>query len=965
MPSSLVYKFRNIQYCREASSFVLLMLSVSATQAGALNPGEVKTIDSTSAVESWTLNTNSELIANDAVTQNITALTAKLSVNGGYNQQIRLERLSIMNMNGGTIENTLGTGDALRLASSSAELTNSTVISNGSGLFLTRNIQDQTGSSVKLSNSTVTAVTFAAQINGLGVLDLSDSQLIATGAASQGVRLLNGTFRATNSSVIGGTTGLLIGSEPTRTGASTVTLDNSHIVGGSGPGISTDYANLTGPTVNIALANRSSLSGGNGNAIEVKQGATVDLVVDNSLVNGNVVVDNSSSANARFQNASMLTGNLENVAQISFDTQSTMNGDVLGADAVQFLNGSTLSGDLRDVDQVVFDTQSAMDGDVLGASSVRFLNASTMNGHLRNVDQVVFDTQSKMSGEILDAGNAQFLNGSTFNGNLRNVSQVVFDNQSTLTGSIESADSVQFQNGSTLIGNVHDVDQVVFNSLSKIVGGVTEVASLSLNNGSSLVGDVKAAQGGSVVLNNASTLNGAIENSSDLQIRNDSQWLTTGNATVHNLTLEKGVVHLGINHQLDVATLSGTGTFVIQTDVDTHDSGFLNVTQSASGDHKLQVTASGTNPANSDDVKIGNIASGDANFALSKLVDAGSRTYELAREGEGLYLRPNQTVSTSTNAAVAVAGSAPSILYGEMTTLNSRMGDRRLGSGGANSFGAARNGDSVKHLSNSVWTRSYGSQYNVSNAYGGGFTQNQRGFALGADTQAQLGGQQWLIGAFVGAGRTDLDLKNGSTATVDSVNAGVYGTLFDVESGLYLDVVGKVNQFDNKTKVTMSDGTRSRGKYKNLGLSATVETGKHIEFDNRMFIEPFVQVGLAAVEGKQYRMDSGLQVDTDAARSLQGKVGVTVGREFSLSGGGKLQPRARMAVGHEFVKSNDVEVNDDDFNSDPSSTNVEYAVGMNWVAAQKKWQVYAELGGSKGQSIDQNWSGNVGVSYNY
>ncbi|EJM62418.1 outer membrane autotransporter barrel domain-containing protein [Pseudomonas sp. GM50] len=827
-------------------SFTLLMLSVSATHAGVLNPGQSQTIDSTTPFESWTLNPGSELIANDALTGDIGAVGATLVVNGGSNQQIGLERLSVMNMVGGTVENTSGSGAAIRLASSSAQITNSTVTSNATGLLLTRNIQDQSGSSVKLVNSTVTASSVGAQVNGLGVLDLIDSTINATGATSDGVRLLNGSLSAINSSISGGDAGLRIGSEPARGEVSTVVLDNSRIEGRTGPAISTSLLNLQGAKASIYVLNGSTLVAGNGNILEINNGATVGLTVDRSSLVGNVVVDSGSAASTRFQNGASLTGNLQNVVQATLDTQSIMTGDVLA-----------------------------------------------------------------------QAG---------------------------------SGAAVMIDNGAVLKGNVN------------------KVLSLSLDHGGSMTGDVLTDIAGTVVLDNGSTLTGRIDNSTAVQISNAGQWVTTGNSSVQNLALEAGVVRLGDKdafHQLDVENLSGKGIFIMHADVDIDRTDFLNVTKNASGEHTLQVTASGTNPASPDVVKIGNIAGGDASFALSGLVDAGSRTYGLLREGEGLFLQPNQTVSTSTNAVLAIAGSAPSILYGEMTTLNSRLGDRRLGSGGEDTSTMARSDASVKNLSNSVWMRTYGNQYNVANAYGGGYTQNQQGFALGADTQAQLGGQQWLIGAFVGSGRTDIDLKNGSTATVDSLNAGIYGTLLDIASGMYVDVVGKVNQFDNKAKVTMSDGTRSKGNYKNRGVSATVEVGKHIRFDNGNFIEPFAQMGLAAVEGKQYRMDNGLEVDADAARSLLGKVGMTVGREIALDNGSKLQPRVRMAIGHEFVKSNDVQVNDDDFNSDPSSTSLEYTVGMNWIPAQKNWQVYGELGGSKGNTIDQNWSGSVGLSYNF
>jgi outer membrane autotransporter protein len=150
-----------------------------------------------------------------------------------------------------------------------------------------------------------------------------------------------------------------------------------------------------------------------------------------------------------------------------------------------------------------------------------------------------------------------------------------------------------------------------------------------------------------------------------------------------------------------------------------------------------------------------------------------------------------------------------------------------------------------------------------------------------------------------------------------------------------------------------------------MGLSGSVEVGKHIPLNRGYFIEPSAQIGVAAVEGKRYKLDNGLQVDSDETRSLLGKVGMTVGRELTLDNGSKLQPRLRAAVSHEFVNNNRLSVNDTSFNNDLSSTSLELTGGMNWVPANKKWQVYAEVGTSRGTKVDQELGGSVGLSYNF
>jgi outer membrane autotransporter protein len=208
-----------------------------------------------------------------------------------------------------------------------------------------------------------------------------------------------------------------------------------------------------------------------------------------------------------------------------------------------------------------------------------------------------------------------------------------------------------------------------------------------------------------------------------------------------------------------------------------------------------------------------------------------------------------------------------------------------------------------------------------------------------------------------------MDLKYGSSATVDSLNAGVYGSTFDVESGVFVNVMAKINQFDNKAKVTMSDGTRAKGDYKALGASGSVAVGKHIRLKDDYFVEPQVQLSTGVTQSDSYRLDNGLEVKADTMRSFQGKVGVRGGRVITLDNGSLLEPSLSTAVNHEFVKTNEVKINDESFDDDRASSAIEYGAGLKWTPAQRNWQVSGQVGGSKGTTVSQDWSGSVRVSY--
>ncbi|WP_240789140.1 autotransporter outer membrane beta-barrel domain-containing protein [Pseudomonas kribbensis] len=811
-----------------------------------LLPGESEVVTNPPAPEAWVVSQGGTLTVNNATALTIASQNANVVFNGGQSQRIDANTSSL-NMTGATVNSAAGRG-AIQLLNSNATINNSTITSTNSfGLLLGRNINTPASSSATVSgNSVITGVTGGVNAVGFAVLNLTDSTVVGTGATSYGVQLGGATLSATGSTITGAKDGLQIVTDSEGVNASTVTLDNTRVNGGTGSAIVLGSSARAGTVANINVSGNSELIGGDGSVLKAINRSTANFNVDGSTLAGDVIAETGSTVALLMQNGATLNGNLQNVTQSRFDTGATLNGNVAAV-----------------------------------------------------------------------AGTAA---------------------------------TISLDNGSAINGNVDNV------------------ASLSLNNGSSLTGNVNSDTNGSVLLDNGSVLTGQINNSGNLTINNAARWVMTGDSTVQNLGMNDGVVQMGTNEQfqqLNIGNLTGKGTFVMGTDLGTGSTDFLNVTGSASGQHQLLVSATGTTPVTAEPVKVGSIAAGTAAFTLANkdTVDAGTFVYRLKQDGQGLYLNPDkETVSTSTNTALALAGSARSVLNAEMNMLSDQIGDRGLSIRPDSALRAASDSDTTK-LSNSIWVRTYGNQYNVKNAYGDGYTQNQSGITGGADTTVDIAGSAWVVGGFVGASRTNMDLKYGSSATVDSLNAGVYGSTYDVESGVFVNVMAKVNQFDNKAKVTMSDGTRAKGDYKALGASGSVAVGKHIRLKDNWFVEPQVRVSTGATQSESYRLDNGLKVKADTMRSVQGNAGVRGGRVIALDNGSLLEPSLSLGANHEFVKANRVKINDDSFDDDRASSGVEYGAGLKWTPAQRNWQVSGQVGGSKGNTVNQNWSGSLRVSY--
>lgn len=495
-------------------------------------------------------------------------------------------------------------------------------------------------------------------------------------------------------------------------------------------------------------------------------------------------------------------------------------------------------------------------------------------------------------------------------------------------------------------------------SLDASNGNLLEVrndsqAEFSVDN-AQLNGNVWVEEGSSasVALANQATLTGQLENVAQLSVESGARWVMVDDATVGDLRLDGGTVQFGAAdayHRLSLNTLSGNGTFMMDADFSQELTDFLDVSGDASGNHGLLVGSSGDEPDRENSLRVVHTGGGDASFSLvNGPVDLGAFSYELVKRGDDWYLDgSSKIISPGTRTVLAMFNTAPTVWYGELTSLRSRMGELRLDDGKAG-----------------AWMRSYGNKYDVAASSGVAYRQTQHGFSIGADAPLPVGDGHWLLGVLAGHSRSDLDLSAGSQGEIDSYYLGLYTTWIDPQSGYYFDGVVKFNRFNNESKVALSDGKRAKGSYDNNGVGASVEVGRHLELADGYFIEPFTQWSAAYIDGKDYRLDNDLQASGEAVRSVLGKAGATAGRNFEFSEGRVVQPYVRAAYTHEFINNNDVKVNNHRFSNDLSGSRLELGAGVA-VSLMERLQLHADVEHSRGEQIDQPWGVNVGLRYSW
>jgi outer membrane autotransporter protein len=790
------------------------------------------------------------------------------------------------------------------------------------------------------------AATLGITSSAGGVIDLTNSSVTSAGEGgfAQGIFLTNANAILSNSTV---TSVSGIGISAVRgvssIGGSTVSLRNQAVVRGLQGGIAGNRfsdINVQNSTVEGTGANsfgirllEGSLSASGSTITGGLNGLTVGTDTQASAIIPTTIVLDSTRVEGRSGSAIVVGINapiFPTVANIVVRNGSSLiggNGTLLevgvGASVGFLVDNSHLTGNV-----VVASGSSA---------NVTLQNNASLTGDLQNVTSATLNNRANMTGNVLGA------------------SSVVIDNASTLTGNVQDAANITINNQSVMTGNVRGASSVVIDNASTFTGNLQDVANVTINNQSVMTGNVTAAPGSvaGLILDNGANLTGQVNNVANFSIGNQALWQMTDSQSVNNLTLNNGGrVRLGGNQdyfQLNVVNLAGSGRFEMGTDFNKGISDLLNVTGSAAGNHQLLVTSTGLDPVNDSSIKVVQSVAGSAQYGLvNDRVDVGAFTYRLVKEGDDWYLQPDkEVVSTPTRAVMAISAVAPTVIYGETVLLNNRMGDLRVNGGQTGG-----------------WVRSFGSRYSISNnAYGNGYSQNQYGFSMGVDTPVQIAGERVLLGVFAGYSKSNLDLSRGSSGEIDSTSIGLYGTWLG-DSGYYLDTVAKLNHFRNDAKVTMSDGKQTEGNYNNLGASASVEFGKHIDIKDGYYAEVFTQWQAASVQGKDFSLDNGLKADADTTHSMLGKAGVTLGRGMTLSNGSVLQPHIRAAFVHEFVQNNEVRVNDNKFNNDLSGSRFEVGAGASWTL-NDRWQLHAELDTSKGDNVTKDLGVNMGAHYTF
>ncbi|KAE9683366.1 autotransporter outer membrane beta-barrel domain-containing protein [Escherichia coli] len=893
-----------------------------------------------------TQNSGGAIYTNTSATLSGANINGSFSIADGSANNMRLENggnLSVLN--GHQATNTTINSGGLQYVSGGGSATNTTV--NGGGEMVVHGIATDTiinsgGLQAVSGGGSATNTT----VNGGGeivVHGIATDTIINSG----GLQAVSGGGSATNTTVNGG-------GEMVVHGIATDTIINSgglQSVSGGGSATNTTV-NGGGEMVVHGIATDTIINSGGLQAVSGGGSAT------NTTVNGGghqSVYISGSVAETNINSGGMLQvesgGSASQVTQNSggalvTNTSSVVNGtndkgsfSIIGGRATNMLleNGGYLT---------VLDSHQASDTEVGSNGTLDVHNGGVLRGTTILLDKSI------LTGDVVtNEGTLYFFNNSN----------ATFANILTGTGNL-----IQ-EGGSTLFSGLLSQDGGI---LLKSGGAMTMNALTAKANLTTQPGTI-------LTLDNSTILTGRIIGDrtgvGDVVIKGSSVWHLESDSTVSTLTMDNGTVDflpspttsLKPDFQavsLSLGSLSGSGTFRMNTDIASHTGDMLKVAGNASGNFLLDIQNTGREPVSAGiPLRVVQTGGGNADFTLKGgKVDYGTWEYYLNKENTDWYLQansgqqgtenPEQVVRNTTKSADAVLNMASSPIYvfnNELQSLRFRHGDVRQNT----------------RSPGGVWGRYIGSDNRISGGAGSGYSLTQRGIETGGDTVFELNDSQLAVGAFISYTDNSISHNRGGRSTVGSIGGGLYSTWFN-NDGYYVDGVIKINRFSNDVRTWMNDGTAVKGDYHQNGFGGSLEAGRSFTMNENTWIQPYIRSTAFMAEAQDISLDNGMEAKAGTIKSLQGEVGVNLGMNFDIAGS-VIRPYLITAISHEFSDNNRVRINDIyDFINDVSGTTGKYGAGIS-TQLTPNTGVWAEAIYQKGSNIESPVMGSIGFRINF
>lgn len=360
---------------------------------------------------------------------------------------------------------------------------------------------------------------------------------------------------------------------------------------------------------------------------------------------------------------------------------------------------------------------------------------------------------------------------------------------------------------------------------------------------------------------------------------------------------------------------------------------------------KTAVTLDGTNFTTSNTLFEGKAISAAevaADGGLIRIKDF-SMTPNMTADGNDKWKIDTITFSGTTSKGPAMmqtesgAATAAAVLQANSNDLTRRLGELR---GNVDSTGA--------------WARAYGGENEINS--GVQTELKYRTFQGGYDWSQAAGSGKLVTGVAVSYMKGESSFDGGSGDT-RSTMFGLYSSYVGGK-GHYADFTAKYGRISNETTTAML-GNVYKGDFDSNAFTLSAEYGYRQQLPHEYFIEPQAELTYGNMGSSDYVLSSGAKMHNDAYKSLIGRVGLSLGRQYAEN-----NVYVKCSLAHEFQGDMNIAAGYQDVSRNSSldlqDTWMEYGVGFN-AKLDKNVNLYGELERSTGSAIKTKWRGNLGL----
>jgi len=512
-----------------------------------------------------------------------------------------------------------------------------------------------------------------------------------------------------------------------------------------------------------------------------------------------------------------------------------------------------------------------------------------------------------------------------------------FSGAADVNGPVIAADTAALGTGAINISATGALTYAVSGTIANPITGSgplnlaasTGVTTLTGNN---TISNINALPGSTIVAASANALGDGRLTMTDATVIL-AQNTSLGNVVINGASTLTFAPAIAGGGRAGIQNLSATGaaaTLVFNTNIAAGTSDRLSISYAPSGTFNLAINNTGGAP----DPTVNIIpltlidapayGGGSATYLLttSTINFGGMNLYSLnILPGAGAILQVERTNKlTTTGAHIAgAAGALPLSWLTELTTVEQRMGDLHA--------------DTRQKSGIETWARAYAQRYNVNaNPTGVPFHEDQYGADAGFDFKGETSGNlSAYFGAFLGYGiaKRDIDSRDDSNASTDSVYGGVYLTLLTADDW-YVDFVAKANRFKNTINTSTITSLPLGASYNTTSVGGSIEAGKRFTAAENWFIEPQVQASYLNITGADYMTDTNMFITVRPMTTSQVRMGVLASRKIRTKTG-YLAPYAQLHGVHQWANGGEILAQGSTYATKIDGNRIEAGFGVNWL----------------------------------